>query len=164
MNAKRKHEIQKELQAVVNEALRVLNCDFPVELKISAEEEELGSFWPEWHEDRGMTRSMQGYITLADFTKYSKDELIELLWRQITIHELGHALQFRPYEMEEDSERESDHDAEFGIHFARAYTQVQETDILSLEDAQELLGLTQERRDAIVQTLTEAIEKDIQND
>jgi hypothetical protein len=164
MNAKRKHEIQKEMQAVTDEALRVLNCSFPVTVKITAEEENLGTFWPEWYEERGQARSLTGFINLADFTKFSKDDLIELLWRQILIHEIGHALQFRHYEMDEDSERESDHDAEFGIHFARAYTQIQEADDMSLEEAQVILGLTDERRDAIVDTLTKAIEKDLEND
>jgi len=163
MNAKRKHEIQKGMQKVADEALRVLNCSFPVEVKITAEEEDLGTFWTEWYEERGQNRALKGFINLADFTKFSKDELIELLWRQILIHELGHALQFRDWEMDDDKERDSDHDAEWGIQFARVYEHVQSEEI-SLEEAQAILGLTDERRDAIVQTLTKAIEKDLEND
>ena len=170
MTKKRLFELRKKYQALTDEALRVLNCGMDVEVLIEeTEDNTLGEFWVEAAESRGELRGFKGFIQLDDFTKYKKDDLIEYLFLQILIHEIGHALQFRRWEMIEETEeegameRDSDHDAEFGIHFARAYQQVIENSEPSQEEAMDIIGLTPERREAIVESLTQAIQKDEEN-
>ncbi len=174
MNKKQKWDLLQKYQGYTDEALRVLNCDFPVKVNIGGDisEDCLGEFWVEAIEDKGQMRSFQGHINLCDFTKVSKDEIIQYLWMQILIHEVGHALQFRSWEMYdedtcedgEEKERDSHHDAEFGIHYARAYEQIVEDEAQpTQEEAMEIIGLTQDKRDAIVESLVKAIEKDQEN-
>ena len=58
-------------------------------------------------------------ISINSFESFSREELVEILQTQVLIHEYAHAVQWRPTKQEED--RESDHDSEFGIHYARIY-------------------------------------------
>ena len=165
MNRKKVHAMQQHHQAQCDEAVRVLNLDFPIEVKIGCDDDDVqGEFWPEWVEDKGMTRTLKGFITIADFAKLPKDELIELLTEHILIHELAHALQFRHHEMDDEKQRDDDHDAEFGIHFARAYSQIMLNDAFSLEEAYAMCGLTEAQRAGIIGRLATALEKDNTNE
>ncbi|HIK59896.1 MAG TPA: hypothetical protein EYF98_04310 [Planctomycetes bacterium] len=163
MNRKRVHELQESAQASADSALRALNCAFPVEVKIGpADDGCQGTFHPEWVEDKGMMRGLKGHIMIDDFSKLKKDELVEMLVTHVLIHELAHALQLRIWELQEDEdgeckERDTDHDAEFGLKFAEVYSHIMED---GLSEAYAKLGLTAEKREAIIASLTEAIEKD----
>jgi len=58
-------------------------------------------------------------ITINSFDQYTREELVDILQTQILIHEYAHATQWRDSRQEE--ERSSDHDSEFGVHYARIY-------------------------------------------
>jgi len=170
MTKKKLFELQKSSQASADAVIRVLNNSFPVEVKIGDVDEDCqGTFHPEWIEDKGMNRSLKGFIHIADFSKLKKDELVEMLTTHILIHELAHALQLRMWELQTDEdgeykERDVEHDAEWGLKMAEVYTTIMTNDNMPLSEAEAIVGLTPERKEAIVAQLTQAIEKDMDDD
>ena len=58
-------------------------------------------------------------ITINSFDNYTKEEVVDILQTQILIHEYAHATQWR--NSRQEIERSSDHDSEFGVHYARIY-------------------------------------------
>jgi hypothetical protein len=65
-----------------------------------------------------------------------------------------------PDEDGNEKERDIDHDAEFGLHFARVYSQIMEHGKVDLPAAYADLGLTSEARDGIIDQLAAAIAVD----
>lgn len=114
-----------------------------------------------WEMEDG-TFEDEGTIYLDTYEGLSREELILLLQTEIFIHELGHAAQHRSHDYE--LEREQDHDAEWGIKYAAAYNDVTlDNKRWSAEEAFEYLGVTDEKREELVASLTAAIEKESDN-
>jgi len=58
-------------------------------------------------------------ITINSFKDFSKEEVVDILQTQLLIHEYAHATQWRVPRQEVG--RASDHDSEFGVHYAKIY-------------------------------------------
>ena len=102
-------------------------------------------------------------VSLAQFEKMPREELESLLAMHVFIHEMAHALQFRTVEYEE--ERESDHDAEWGVKYSQVYEFLMESGAtLSEEDRDAILGLTPDTKALIINNLAAAISRDMENE
>lgn len=116
----------------------------------------LGEFEVEtWDTDEG--HKDFGVIRISSFEEFSREELIELLQRQIFVHELAHAAQYRSGDYE--LVREQDHDAEWGIKYAAAYNDVVAGG-MSAGDAYAYLGIDEETKERLIANLAAAMEED----
>ena len=103
-------------------------------------------------------------IEMADLKDMSREEMEHLLTFQIFIHELGHALQYRSDEYEE--EREGDHDAEWGVKYSQVYEFLMSPGLNepTVEERDKILGLTKESKELIISNLADAISRDMENE
>jgi len=123
-----------------------------VEVQIMDDLDNLGEFEVETWDVEGDGELDFGMIRISSMAEFSREELVALLQRQIFVHELAHAAQYRSGRYE--AEREQDHDAEWGIKFAAAYNDV----VSSLQgDAFEYLGIDENTKERLIQKLADAM-------
>lgn len=111
----------------------------------------LGEFEVETWDVEGEGEQDFGMIRISSMAEFSREELVTLLQRQIFVHELAHAAQYRSGRYE--AEREQDHDAEWGIKLAAAYNDV----VVGAKDAFEYLGIDENVKERLIQKLADAM-------
>jgi hypothetical protein len=127
-----------------------------VEVEIVDGLENLGEFEVETWDVEGEGEKDFGMIRLSSFAEFSREELVLLLQRQILVHELAHAAQYRSEQYE--LEREQDHDAEWALKYAAAYTDVV-IGSMSGEAAFDYLGIDDETRERLIQLLADSMSR-----
>ena len=118
------YDPEEMFQAMADNLIELHPLQYVVEVRMepfSEEEGAEGEFFVETYEatepGEVVDTTPKMIIQMDPFEDATREELLEMIHVHLFIHEMGHALQFRNEEYEES--REEDHDAEWGIKYAR---------------------------------------------
>ena len=105
----------KELSKIVRKLQIIVPAMYPVSVTTS----KINEGWYGACQIIKRKESKRFKITINSFDSCTKEEVVDILQTQLLIHEYAHATQWR--DSRQESERSSDHDSEFGVHYARIY-------------------------------------------